>query len=377
MRKRMFIMLLCLSILFGLIFLFKAMIGVLIKKSIAENKNPIIPVSAMKVEFSEWPSQLSASGSLRAIKGVNVTTELAGMVQTIYFTPGSYVKEGTILVQLNAGTEIGQLQSLEAQAELAKITLERDKKQYAIRAVSKQQLDTDFENLQNFLGQVNQQAATVAKKTLRAPFAGRLGINNVNPGQYLNPGDSVTSLQTLNPIYVDFYMPQQSLSILKVGLPTKLMTDAYPHKSFFGKITTINPQVETGTRNVLVEATIQNKQLDLAPGMFGTVEVMTGNPKKYLTLPQTAVAFNPYGDIVYVIKNEGKDQKGPILTATPAFVITGKTRGDQIAILKGIKEGDMIVTSGQLKLKKGSRVSINNSLVPENNPHPIALNDHW
>jgi membrane fusion protein, multidrug efflux system len=376
MRKRMFIMLLCLFIVFGCIFLFKAMIGLLIKKAIAENKNPIIPVSTMKVDYSEWPSQLSASGSLRAIKGVNVTTALAGMVQTIYFMPGSFVKEGTILVQLNAGTEIGQLQSLQAQAALAQITYLRDKKQYAISAVSKQQLDTDFENLQNFIGQVRGQAATVAKKTLRAPFTGRLGINNVNPGQYLNPGDSVTSLQTLDPIYVDFYVPQQSLSILKVGLPVTLTTDAFPNKSFFGKITTLNPAVETSTRNVLVEATLQNKQYDLAPGMFATVNVVTGNPKKYLTLPQTAVAFNPYGDIVYVVKNEGKDEKGSVLIASPVFVITGQARGDQIAIIKGITKGDMIVTSGQLKLKKGSRVSINDSIVPADNSHPIALNEH-
>jgi len=374
-RKRMFIMLLVLGILFGSIILYKLLIGFLIKKSLSANQSPIVPVSAMKVEYSEWQPKLLASGSLRAIKGVNVTTELSGMVKQIYFTPGSDVTLNQVLVQLNADTEIGQLQSLLAQEALAKITYERDKKQLAIHAVSQQTVDTDYQNLKSLDGQVIEQAATVAKKTIRAPFTGRVGINNVNPGQFLNPGDTVTSLQTLDPIYVDFYMPQQTLSDLRTGLTVNIESDN-AKDIFHGKITTINPAVQVNTRNVLVEATVSNPKHLLTPGAFVNVEVLTGNRKNLLTIPETAVSYNPYGSIVYVITNKGKDEKGDKLIVEPAFVITGETRGDQVAILKGIKKDDLIVTSGQLKLKNESRVTIDNKVVPTDSPLTTSANEH-
>jgi membrane fusion protein (multidrug efflux system) len=376
MKKRMFIMLLILGILFGLIILYKVFVSFIIKKSLAANQSPIISVSATKVGYASWQPKLTASGSLRAIKGVNVTTELAGMVQHIYFTPGSQVTDNQVLVQLNADSEIGHLQSLQAQAALAKITYDRDVKQLAIHAVSQQTVDTDYQNLKSLEGQVKEQAATVAKKTIRAPFSGRLGINYVNPGQYINPGDSVTSLQTLDPIYADFYMPQQTLASLRVGLPVKVISEGEKNTSVIGKITTINPAVQVDSRNVLVEATVANPNNTLTPGAFVTVDVFTGKPKKLLTLPQTAISFNPYGDIVYIILNKGKDEKGDILIVNPAFVVLGETRGDQVTILKGIKEGDMVVTSGQLKLKKDSRVKINNSVVPTDSPSTTASNEH-
>lgn len=368
-------MLLVLGILFGSIILYKLLIGFLIKKSLSANQSPIVPVSAMKVEYSEWQPKLLASGSLRAIKGVNVTTELSGMVKQIYFTPGSDVTLNQVLVQLNADTEIGQLQSLLAQEALAKITYERDKKQLAIHAVSQQTVDTDYQNLKSLDGQVIEQAATVAKKTIRAPFTGRVGINNVNPGQFLNPGDTVTSLQTLDPIYVDFYMPQQTLSDLRTGLTVNIESDN-AKDIFHGKITTINPAVQVNTRNVLVEATVSNPKHLLTPGAFVNVEVLTGNRKNLLTIPETAVSYNPYGSIVYVITNKGKDEKGDKLIVEPAFVITGETRGDQVAILKGIKKDDLIVTSGQLKLKNESRVTIDNKVVPTDSPLTTSANEH-
>ena len=331
----------------------------------------------MKVEYSDWQPKLTAAGSVRAIKGVNVTTELAGLVTKIMFTPGSTVKEGAQLVQLNADAEIGQLQSLQAQAALALITYNRDKLQYKIQAVSKQTLDADFQNLRSLTGQVAQQAATVAKKNIRAPFSGRLGINNVNPGQYVNVGDSIVSLQSLDPIYVDFYLPQQALAQIKMGQDVALAMDTYPKITFHGKITTINPAVDVTTRNVEVEATLPNKDYKLTPGTFGTVNIDTGTPKRFLTLPQTAISFNPYGNIVYIVNENGKDDKGkPILTATQAFVITGETRGDQITVLKGLKEGQTVVTSGQLKLKNGSQIAVNNSVTPQNSPNPVAPDDH-
>lgn len=371
MKKRMIIMLIFVGILFGGIFGWKGFNSFMMKRAMSHMQAPAVTVSTMKVTSSPWQTSLKAVGSLRAIVGVNVTTELAGMVQKIYFSPGATVKEGTILVQLNADAEIGQLYSLQAQVELAKITYARDQAQYAVHAVSKQQVDSDEWNLRNLRGQTAQQMATVNKKTLRAPFSGRLGISNVNPGQYLNVGDKVVSLQTLDPIYIDFYLPQQSIAQIKLGQPVKVKSDAYPGKTFNGKITTIDPAVDTDTRNVAVEATLENAKYELAPGMFASVDVTVGSPEAFITLPQSAITFNPYGDIVFIVKEKGKDDKGqPILIVNQSFVTTGNTRGDQIQILSGIKVGDEVVTSGQLKLQNDSRIIINNAIQPSNNPAP-------
>jgi membrane fusion protein, multidrug efflux system len=375
MSKPMKKMLLGVGILFASIFIYKAFSSMMLHHYLA-NQNHLVTVSATTVGFSDWDPQIKAVGSLRAIKGVNVTTSLAGMVKNIYFAPGANVKEGTVLVQLNADAELGELQSIKAQAELAKITYKRDKAQYAARAISKQTLDSDEQTLNNLEGQVAKQAAIVAKKTIRAPFTGRLGINYVNPGQYLNTGDTITSLQTLDPIYIDFYLPQQTLAELKVGLMVNLKSDSFPGKIFKGSITTINPVVDVDTRNIQVEATIANAEHLLVPGMFANIEVITGAAQRFLTLPQTAVSYNPYGDIVYLLAaSEDKKNKG-MLIANQVFVKTGKTRGDQVQILSGIKAGDTIVTSGQLKLKNGSAVSINNTVVPKDSPFAKAPNQH-
>lgn len=375
MKKRMKIMLICMAIIFGGIFLFKAFENFMFNRFIRANSSPTVTVSSMKVRYSPWQPKLYASGSLRALRGVNVTTELPGMVEQIYFTPGAYVQEGTVLAQLNAATEIGTLHSLQAQVELARITYVRDKAQFAVHAVSKQQLDSDYQTLRNLQGQTASQAGTVAKKTIIAPFTGRLGVNNINPGQYLNTGDKVSTLQTLDPIWADFYMPQQSLGQLKLGMPVIVTTETYPNKQFTGKVTTIEPAVAVDTRNVLVEGTIDNPTHELAPGMFVSVTVISGAPESFLTLPQTAISFNPYGNIVYLV--EKKIEKGkPVLFAKETFVITGETRGEQIKILKGVKDGDEVVTSGQLKLKNGSRIAINNAIIPFDSANPPAPNEY-
>ena len=376
MKKRMLIMLIWIAILFGGIFIYKAIVNHMIKVYMA-NQSKIIYVSTMKVGTALWQPKLTATGSTRAIRGVNVTTELAGLVQTIYFTPGAFVNEGTVLVQLNAASDLGLLHSLQANANLAQIVYRRDRAQYAIHAISKATLDTDAGNLKSLIAQVVQQTATVNKKTIRAPFTGRLGISAVNPGQFLNAGDMVVTLQTLNPIWVDFYVPQQALSKLMVGQKVRITTDSFPGVTFNGAITTINPLVDVNTRNIEIEATVPNPNYQIIPGMFVTVHVATGKPQPYITLPQTAVSFNPYGELVYLVKQHGTDKNGqPILIAHQVFVTTGKTRGDQIAIPRGLKVGDVIVTSGQLKLKNGSQVAINNSVTPANNPAPKAPNQY-
>ena len=339
----------------------------------------VVAVSAMPVNYEPWLPQMKATGSLRAIRGVDVTTEIAGLVRTIDFTPGTEVKQGTLLVQLNTDADVAQLHALQAAAELASVVFTRDKAQFAIHAVSKATLDNDAADLKNKNAQVDQQAATIAKKILRAPFDGHLGICAVNPGQYVSPGDKVVTLQALNPLYVDFYLPQQALTQLKIAQPVTLTTDTYPGETFTGIITTIDPKVDPATRNVAVEATIDNPKHQLLPGMFGTVEIITGAPKRYLTLPQTAVSYNSYGDIVFIVKQTkqtGKNKKSkPILIVKQSFIVAGPTRGDQVAILSGLKQGDYVVTAGQLKLRNGTHVAINNTVVPSNNPNPHPVNE--
>ena len=378
MKRPMRIMLITLSILFGTIFIYKAGSKLLMTYFISHGDEPTATVSTITVKAADWQPKLKASANIRAVKGVNVTAQLGGMIQTIYFTPGATVNEGDALVQQNADPDVAQLHSLEANAELAKITFQRDKAQYKFHAVSKQQVDADEQNLKSLIAQVAQQKAIVAMKTITAPFSGRLGISQVNPGQYLNPGDKVVMLQTLDPLYADFYLPQQSIAQLETGQHVQITSDAYPGKVFTGKITTIDPAVDNSNRNIQVEATIDNPTFELAPGMFTTAEVDVSTPKSYLTVPQAAISFNPYGDIAYLIKKNGKkDKKGkPALIARQSFVTTGETRGDQVTILEGLKEGDVIVTSGQLKLKNNSRVTINNTVQPSNSIAPEVPNDH-
>jgi membrane fusion protein, multidrug efflux system len=376
LRQPMSIMLIGVTLLFGSIFSFQLIKKVIMNYVMRSNIAPPVTVSAMSVHYQWWQPSLVSYGSLRAIKGVDITTELPGLVRTIYFRPGAEVEKGDVLVQLNADADIALLHALEAQEKLAEIVYQRDSAQFAIQAISKATLDADRQNLKNLQSQVAQQAATVAKKTIVAPFTGRLGISAVNPGQYLNAGDKVVTLQALDPLYADFYIPQQNLVQLHLGAVVKIKTDTYPNKTFIGKVTTINPIVDQKTRNLEIEATIANSDFALYPGMFVSAEVETGSSVRYLTLPQTAISFNPYGEIIYIVKQKSKAKKGkPILSVLQAFVVTGSKRGDQIAILEGVKEGDRVVTSGQLKLKNGSVIIINNAVVPQNKIAPMVIDE--
>jgi membrane fusion protein, multidrug efflux system len=372
MAKRMVIMLVSVGLLFGGIFGYQYFKAQMVKKFMAAMKAPPATVTAMKAELQPWQPQLGAVGNLRAVHGVDVTSEIAGLVREVRFRSGDEAEDGQVLVQLNADTDVALLRSLEAAAELARTTYERDKAQFAVQAVSRATLDADAADLKSKEAQVAQQAAVVDKKTIRAPFAGRLGINTVNLGQYINPGDKIVTLQSLDPIYADFYLPQQQLSRLRLGQTVTATTDTYPGRVFGGKITAINPKVDPETRNVQVEATIANPRHELLPGMYASVTVEAGEVQRYLTLPQTAVTFNPYGESVYLIEEGAVGANGkPILTAKQTFVTIGSTRGDQVAILEGIKPGDTVVTSGQLKLKNGSTVIIDNAVQPRNDAAPM------
>lgn len=374
MKTRMLIMLGIVGLILVLVFGFKVFKGMMIKQYISAQFSAPISVSTIKASNQEWPSVLTTTGSVRAVQGVNVTTEIAGLVSEVYFVPGDDVEAGDVLIQLNAADQLAALKSLEATAELARITLERDKAQYAINAISKATVDTDEANLKNQLAQVDQQKAIIAKKTISAPFSGKLGISQVDQGQYLNPGDPVVTLQALDPIYVNFYVPEQQLLNIALGQTVNITTDSYPHRTFTGEITTINPIIDVSTRNVMIEATIENSDKELLPGMFARIEVITGAPKRELTLPQTAISYNPYGSIVYQVVEQEKTAQGtPKLIAKQKFVITGETRGDQIQVLEGVQEGEQVVTSGQVKLKNNALITVNNSVVPSNdaNPHTV------
>jgi membrane fusion protein, multidrug efflux system len=367
----MLIMLLAVGLIFGGIFGYKAFVAHMIAKSMSSQKMPPATVTAAKAGFDVWQPQLKAVGTLRAVRGVDVTSEIAGLVRQIIFQPGEEVKENQLLVELNADADVALLASLEATAQLAQIVYERDKRQYAVQAVSQATLDADAADLKSKKALAAQQRATVEKKTIRAPFAGRLGISLINPGQYVNPGDKIVTLQSLGLIYIDFYLPQQAYSKLSVGQTVLATTDTYPGRIFKGRITTINPKVDPDTRNIQVEAIFSNAKRELLPGMFASVQIQAGKTERYLTLPQTAITHNPYGETAYIVSESGKGPDGKaVLSVKQTFVTTGPTRGDQIAILKGITEGDLIVTSGQLKLRNGATVVINNKIQPTNDPAP-------
>jgi membrane fusion protein (multidrug efflux system) len=372
MKKRMVIMLVAVAVLLGGIVGFNLFKGYMMQKYMASAPIPAVTVSAMKAEYQQWQPQLSAVGTLRAVRGVDVTTEIAGLVRSLEFKSGDEVKAGQVLAQLNADSDVAQLHSLEAAADLASTVYERDKAQLAAEVISKAQVDTDAGDLKSKRAQVAQQAALVAKKTIRAPFAGKLGISTVNPGQYLNAGDKLVTLQQIDPIYIDFNLPQQQLPQISIGQKVSLVVDAYKGVVFEGKVNAINPKVDTNTRNVQIEATVPNAKRQLLPGMFATVKVNSGDEQRYLTLPQTAITYNPYGDTVFAVKpSDKKDEKGnPILTAQQVFVTTGPTRGDQVAIVKGVEAGTQVVSSGQAKLKNGMPVVINNTVQPANSPNP-------
>ncbi len=374
MIKRMVIMLVAVAVVFGGIFGFQAFKAVMIKKFISALSNPPQTVSAAKAATSEWLPKIEAIGSLRAVKGADLSLEVSGVVESISFNSGDDIEEGAPLIKLRTADDVARLRSLQAMAELSDLTYERDQKQFKMQAVSQATLDTDAANLKNAQAQVAQQQAILDKKFLRAPFAGHLGIRAVDLGQYLGPGTVIVTLQALDPIFVDFFVPQQSVDQMRIEQSVAVKVDAFKDRTFVGEISAINPKVDTGSRNVQVRATLKNPDHKLLPGMYATVDITTGSPKNYVTLPQTAITYNPYGDTVYVVENKGVDADGkPQLIARQTFVTIGPTRGDQVAVLKGVEEGDMIVTAGQIKLHNGSVVMIDNTVTPTADAAPVPV----
>ncbi|CAG1021563.1 Multidrug resistance protein MdtA [Patescibacteria group bacterium] len=362
MIKRLIIMLMIVGIILGGIFGFIAFKGKMIKQYMASMANTPQTVSTITASVDEWQPMQNTIATLTASQGVNVSSEVAGMVEHIYFHEGEDIEANTPLVQLKADDDIAKLKAMKAEADLARSTYQRDQAQFLAKAVSQQTLDTDKPNLSKLNAAVAEQQALLDKKLIRAPFSGRLGIRMINKGQYLNAGTEIVNLQALDTLFVDFFLPQQQLANIRIGQTIKFHVDAYPNQDFTGKISVINSKVDEKTRNVLIRAVLNNEKHQLLSGMYASISIANSEAQRWITLPNAAISFNSFGSTVFVIEKD-KDQ----LIAKQVFVTTGDTRGDQVAVLKGIKEGDTVVTSGQIKLHNGSLVKINNTLQPNNN----------
>jgi membrane fusion protein, multidrug efflux system len=365
MIKRMVIMLVAVGVVLGGFFAFQNFKARMIHQVLAAMANPPQTVSTVTAGMQEWQPQLEAVGSLRAVNGADLSLEVSGIVGEQHFNSGDDVPIGTVLLRLRSEDDVAKLQALQATADLAQVTYDRDVKQWKAKAISQQQVDSDTFNLKNARAQVEQQKAMVDKKILRAPFTGHLGIRAVDVGQFLNAGTTVVTLQALDPIYVDFFLPQQALDRIKIDQQISIKVDTYPGQNFAGKIIAINPQVDANSRNVQVRATLGNPDRRLLPGMYASIDIDAGEQQRHITLPQTAVAYNPYGSTVFIVQ-----QNDARKTVRQTFVTTGARRGDQVAVLTGVKQGDVVVTAGQMKLHNGSPVTINNSIQPADDAAP-------
>ena len=318
-------------------------------KGFAAQGTPKFTVSTTKVQFQDWLPQMSAVGSLRAERGADLSAEVDGTVDTIQFRSGDSVKAGQELVRLRAADQTAHLESLRAAAALAEVNFKRDTAQFEAEAISQAVLDTDAATLRSARAQVAEQQALVAKKIVRAPFAGQMGIRAVDVGQYLAAGTKIVTLQQLDPVFVDFALPQQSLAQIRVGQKATVTLDAFPERTFAGEILALDPRVDTDTRNVRIRAELKNPERKLLPGMFANVRVEVGAPVRYLTLPQSAVTYNPYGATVLSSGRQARRRRPPSPRAArpprapgagakQIFVTLGATRGDQVAILRGSRK---------------------------------------
>ncbi len=347
-----------------------------IDRMIAHGKQlapPLEAVTTAVASMQTWEPLLPAVGSLAAVQGVTVTAELTGKVVQIAFTPGGSVKAGDLLVKQDTSSEEAQLRSAEAAAALAKLNVERLGKLLAERTIAQSQFDTAEAGYKQAIAQADTIRASIAKKTIRAPFAGRLGLRLVNLGQVINDGEAIVSLQSLDPIYVNFSLPQQQLSSIKAGLAIRVTTDAFPGEAVEGKITAINPQVDAATRNIQVQATVANADERLRPGMYVSVAVVLPGREKVLAIPATAVLHAPYSDSVFTVEDSaGPSPGGPVKVVRQQLAQLGEKHGDFVAVRSGLKEGDTVVSTGVFKLRNGQTVTVDNTLSPEFklNPRP-------
>ncbi len=359
MKKRMAIVVILLLVLFGAIFGWKAFVGYKMKEGMAHAPRPKVAVSTATVRLAQWQPEMHAVGSLAAIQGVTLTPQLPGTVSKILFHSGQAVKAGALLVQQDDSNQRAQLAYDQAQEKLAESNLARTQELYAKNAASRAQLDQAQATRQSTAAQVANDRATLNKLSLRAPFDGVLGIRQVDLGQYLAPGTPVVSLQSLDPLYVNFSLPQQEMAHLRVGQKVVVSLDAYGDKTFGGEINALNAQVSAATRSIDVQARIANPGHLLRPGMFGRVKVLRRGVREVLLIPASAITYNTYGSYVYVVETKQGEQ-----LAVQRVVKTGEQRGAQTVVEEGLKAGEVVVNGGQNKLRNDAPVTVNNSVAP-------------
>ena len=369
--KRILFAVVLLVVIFGGVFGYRMFVDSKIQEAMSQRQRPPTAVAAMEAQLEVWQPCLESVGSLEAVQGVEVTGELPGLITAITFSSGETVTKGQALVKLDTSSDRAQLRSLEAAKELAAIQYKRMKNLVKREMSPQSDLDIDEARFKQADAEVDRQRVQIEKKQIKAPFSGQLGIRQVNLGQYLEPGTPIVSLQALDPIYVNFSLPQQHFQKVSVGQAVTFTVNTWPDRAFSGTITAIPPKVDETSRNFKLQATLDNGDTRLKPGMFGTVCLDLPDTRELVTLPQTAISFNPYGDVVYVLQSTDEEFNGqPVYMASRKFVTTGETRGDQIAVHKGLEPGETVVVSGQHKLREGARALINNSTMPGNNPSP-------
>lgn len=364
------IMLLLVGLLAGGLIWFQQFKAGILHHVVETIRSQVPTVATAKASMQPWQPRQTAVGSARASSGADLSAEIAGVVDVINFESGQDVQAGTILLRLRPNDDDSKLAQLQASAALAGVTLRRDQQQLAAHGVAQATVDSDSANLKVAQAQVAAQQAVMAEKVVRAPFAGRLGVRQVDVGQYLAPGTAIVTLQQLDPMFVDFYLPQQALGQIAVGQKVEVTADAYPGQTFNGTVSSLNSKIDPASRMLQVRASIPNPDKKLLPGMYLSVSVDSGPAQSFVTVPLAAVAFNPYGSLIYVVHEQNGNR-----IANQQFVTTGLQRGDQVAILKGIAATDTIVTAGQLKLHNGSEVNIDNTVQPTDNAAPVPQ-DH-
>jgi membrane fusion protein (multidrug efflux system) len=344
-----------------------------IQEAMAQNAAFTAPpeaVTTIVAKSETWPATLNVIGTAAAVQGVTVSADLPGIVSRIAFESGASVQEGDVLVQLDTKQEQAQLVAVEATRDLARLNFDRFHSLVDEGAITRAEYDRAAAEQKETVGKVEEIRAMIERKTIRAPFSGILGLRQVNLGQYLSPGIPVVPLQSLDPIYVNFGVPQQDSAKIAIGRDVKVTVDDIGGATFSGRITALNSVVDEATRNIQVQATLANPNNRLRPGMFVQTEVLLGASSSVVTLPASAVSYAPYGDSVFVV-TELKDAKGqPYRGVRQQFVKLGPARGDQIAILSGVKNGEEVVTSGVFKLRNGAAISIDNKVQPSNKRAP-------
>lgn len=332
------------------------------QKAAAQGRPPPT-VTTATAQRTDWQPALNATGTLTAVRGVEVTPEINGIVAEVGFESGATVEEGALLVRMRAPELKAGLRQLKAKREEARSAFERAQRLYDQGNAPKARLDETRARYRSLDAQIAEQRARIQKKAVRAPFGGQLGISDVDRGEYLTPGEPLVTLQDLTPMHVDFSVPEQHLPDISPGQRVTVRVDAYPERTFEGEVTAIDPKVTVETRNVPIQATLENPERRLRPGMFARVKLDTGTPRQLVTLPQTAIVTNPYGSSVYVV--ERKDGRKLV---HQQMVETGGQRGTQVAVTKGLDGGETVVTSGQIKLREGIPVQVDNSTTPANTP---------